>query len=44
MSFLVNFQSNWSKDALCTLCTNVQVSPKANDSLAMRNDLGTNES
>jgi hypothetical protein len=30
MSFLVNFQSNWSRDGLCTACTNVEVSPKAN--------------
>jgi hypothetical protein len=30
MNFQVNFQSNWSRDGLCTGCTNVQVSTKAN--------------
>jgi hypothetical protein len=29
MTFLVNAQSNWSRDGLCTACTNVQVSPEA---------------
>jgi hypothetical protein len=30
MSFLVNFQRNQSRDGLCTACTNVQGSTKAN--------------
>jgi hypothetical protein len=30
MNFLVNAQSNWSRDGLCTACANVQVSPESN--------------
>jgi hypothetical protein len=41
MSFLVNFQSHWSRDGLCTACTNVQVSTQDQ---FMRNDLGTSQS
>jgi hypothetical protein len=40
MSILVKFQSNWSRDGLCTACTNVQVSKGQ----FMRNDLGTSKS
>jgi hypothetical protein len=40
MSFLVNSQSNWSRDGLCTACTNVLVSKGQ----FMRYDLGTSKS